>query len=118
MSTLDGPIWSKYSIELTYPARSHFQRTLRKDKWIHGWDEPYRSREEEGGDEDGHVQGGEGRRQMTNFRETVCCISAVVQGAARQKNGSRRVPGVTGTLGKANSLFDPTQTRSENAPPH
>ena len=29
----------------------------------------------------------------------------------------RRVPGVTGTLGKANSHFDPTQTRSGTAPP-
>ena len=33
MSTLDGPIWSKRSIALTCPARSHFQCThgARKD---------------------------------------------------------------------------------------
>ena len=26
---------------------------------------------------------GEGRRQATNFKEAVCCFSAVVQGGAR-----------------------------------
>ena len=31
MSTLDGPIWSKCSIALTCPARSHFQRTQNKE---------------------------------------------------------------------------------------
>ena len=29
----------------------------------------------------------------------------------------RRVPGITGTLGKANSHFNPTQTRLGTAPP-
>ena len=33
MSTLDGPIWSKYIIALNYPARSHFQRTQSKERW-------------------------------------------------------------------------------------
>ena len=60
---------------------------------------------------------GEGKRQATDFREAVCCPSAVVQGATRQKNGLRGVPGVPGTLGKANSHFDPTQTGSETASP-
>ena len=60
---------------------------------------------------------GERRRQATDFREAVCCPSAVVQGAARLKNGSRGVPGVTGTLRKANSHFDPTQIESETSPP-
>ena len=41
----------------------------------------------------------------------ACYPSAVVQGAARQKIVCvREVSGVTGTLGKANSHFDPTQT--------
>ena len=58
------------------------------------------------------------RRQATNFKEAGCCPSAVVQG----KNGEKMicvigVPGVTGTLGKANGHFDPTQTRSGTAPP-
>ena len=43
VSTLDGHIWSKYSIKLAYPARSHFQRTLSKERWVQGWDERYRS---------------------------------------------------------------------------
>ena len=30
---------------------------------------------------------GEERKQATDFKEAVCCPSAVVQGAARQKNG-------------------------------
>ena len=33
MSTLDRPIWSRCSIALTCPARSHFQRTLSKERW-------------------------------------------------------------------------------------
>ena len=61
---------------------------------------------------------GEGKRQVTNFKEAVCCSSAVVQGAARQKiclwDGSYRV---TVTLGKANSHFDPTQKGLGTAPP-
>ena len=43
VSTLDGPIWSRYSIALTCPARSYFQRTLSKEEWGQGWDERYRS---------------------------------------------------------------------------
>ena len=33
MSTLYGPIQSRYSIVLTCPARSHFQRTLSRKRW-------------------------------------------------------------------------------------
>ena len=51
MSILDGPIWSKCSIALTCPARSHFQRTQNKGRWGQGWDERYRS--SRGGDEEG-----------------------------------------------------------------
>ena len=51
------------------------------------------------------------------FEETVCCPSAVVQGAARQKMVCvGGVPGVTGILGKANSHFDLTQTELGTAP--
>ena len=65
MSILHGLIWSKYSIALTYPARSHFQRTLSKEKWVQGWNERYRSSREEKelGDEDGHEKGR--RREKT-----------------------------------------------------
>ena len=51
------------------------------------------------------------RRRQANFKEAACYPSAVVQGAARQKNGlCVGVPEVTGTFGKANSHFNPTQT--------
>ena len=33
MSTLNEPIRSRYSIAPTYPARSHFQRTLSREMW-------------------------------------------------------------------------------------
>ena len=46
---------------------------------------------------------GEERRQA-DFKEAACYPSAVVQMAARRKIVcARGVPGVTGTLGKANS---------------
>ena len=46
VSTLDGPIWSRCSIALTCPARSHFQRTQSKERWGQDWDERYRSSRE------------------------------------------------------------------------
>ena len=36
---------------------------------------------------------GEGKRQATDFKEAVCCPSAIVQRAAPRKNGSRKYPG-------------------------
>ena len=58
-----------------------------------------------------------GRRQA-DFKEAACYPSAVVQGAARRKMVCvRGVPGVTGTLGKANSHFDRTQTGLGTVPP-
>ena len=57
-------------------------------------------------------------REQADFKEVACYPSAVVQGAARQKMVCvRGVPGVTGTLRKTNSHFDPTQTRLGTAPP-
>ena len=54
---------------------------------------------------------GEERRQA-NFKEAACYPSAVVQGAAQQNLVCvRGVPRVTGTLGKANSYFNPNQKR-------
>ena len=53
---------------------------------------------------------GEKRRQA-NFKEAAWYPSAVVQGLHGEKMVCvRGVPEVTGTLGKANSHFDPTQT--------
>ena len=59
--------------------------------------------------------GEENKRQETNFKDTECCASTVVQQAARQKI-MREMLGVTGTLGKANSHFVPLQTGLETAP--
>ena len=60
----------------------------------------------------------EKRRQEIDFREAACCPTAVVHG----KYGEKMVcvvgvHGVTGTLEKANSHFDPTQTGLGKAPP-
>ena len=66
--------------------------------------------EKEKNEKTGKRKAGEERRQA-DFKETACYPSVVVQGAARQKMVSLRgVPGVTGTLGKANSHFNPNQT--------
>ena len=81
MGTLDGPIWSRCSIALTCPARSHFQRTQSKERWDQGWDERYRSRREMNKE----TKTGK-RKQATNFKEAVCCSSAVLQGAEQRKN--------------------------------
>ena len=59
------------------------------------------------------------QRRPANFKEAGCYPSAVVQGAAQRKMVCvRGVLGVTGTLGKANSHFNPTQTRLGTAPPY
>ena len=51
------------------------------------------------------------KKRLAKFKEAACYPSAVVQGTARQKMVCvREVPGVTGTLGEANSYFDPIQT--------
>ena len=61
----------------------------------------------------------EERKQSTDFREAKCCPSAVVQRAARKKKVCMRgVLRVTGTHGKDNSYFDPTQTESLTTPSH
>ena len=65
----------------------------------------------------GKRKAGEKRRLATDFKEASCCPSAVVQGAARQKNGlCEGSAGITGTLGKANSHFDSTQRGLGTAP--
>ena len=117
MSTLDRPIWSKYSIALTCPARSHFQRTLSKDRWVQGWDERYRSsgEQEECWEEDGHEK--RRRKEKTGDQLQRSCVLPFYgrSGGSKAKIGLRRVPGVSGTLGKAtqpkpNGVGDRTTT--------
>ena len=58
---------------------------------------------------------GEERGQETDFREAACCPFAVVQGHHGEKMVCvRGMPGVTGTLGKANIHFDPTKRVEES----
>ena len=89
MSTLDRPIWSRYSIALTCPAWSHFQRKkLGKEIWDQGWDKRYRYQEKEKSEETrtGNRKAREKRNQATDFKEAVCCPSVGIQGAAQRKN--------------------------------
>ena len=63
-------------------------------------------------------QGKRRKKQATDFKAAMCCSSAVVQRAARQKNGLvRGVLMIIGTLEKASSHFVSTQTGSGTAPP-
>ena len=84
MSTLDGPIWSKCSIALSCPARSHFQRTQSRERWGQGGMNVTAHQEKEKNKETktSKRRAGEKRKQATDFKEAVCCPSAVVQGAA------------------------------------
>ena len=66
--------------------------------------------EKEKDEKTGKRKAGVDRRQA-NFKEAACYPSAVVWGLHGEKMVCvRGVPGVTGTLGKINSHFDPTQT--------
>ena len=58
------------------------------------------------------------RREKTGNRFSRSCVLHFCghSGGSTAKN-EWRVPGVTGTLGKANSHFDPTQTGLGTAPP-
>ena len=103
------------SIALTYPARSHFQCTLNREKRDKGLDERCRSSREGEEWEDGQEKGW---RRQANFKEAACYSSAVVQRAARRKNalceGSARD---NWDPWKGQQHFNPTQTGSGTAPP-
>ena len=45
------------------------------------------NQEKEKNEKAGKNEAGEERKRATDFKEAACCSSAVVQGAARQKNG-------------------------------
>ena len=86
MSILDGPIWSRCSIALTCPARSHFQRTQSKERWARVGMNVTAHQEKKKNEETkkGKSRAGEKRKrkQATEFKEAVCCPSTVIQGAA------------------------------------
>ena len=93
MSTLDGPIWSKCNIALTYPARSHFQCTLNRKKGAGVRMNVATHQEKKNEEIKMSNRKAEERKQATDFKEA-------------------------GTLKKANSHFDPTQMGPRTAPPH
>ena len=84
MSTLDGPIWSRCSIALTGPARSHFKRIQSRERWSQSLGERYCSSREGKIKETkkGKRRAGEKRKHATNFKDAECCPSAVVHGTA------------------------------------
>ena len=98
MSTLNEPNWSMCSIALTYPTRSYFLRTL------HGQDgtrirmKVATHQEKEKNEKTGKRKAGEERKQA-DFKEAACHPSAVVQAAARRKNGLCE--------GSARGIWDP-----------
>ena len=114
MSTLDGPIWSRCSIALTCPARSHFQRTQSRKRQAQGWDERYRSsRKKKNKDKDGQE-----KRERENKRPILGKLCAALMRSFRgqqseEMKGSARG---NGDPRKSNSHFNPTQTGSGNAP--
>ena len=76
--------------------------------------------EKEKNEKTGKSKTREERKQATDLKETACCPSAVVQRQHDKKMVCVRrcwVLGETGTLGKANSHFDPTQMGPRTAPP-
>ena len=88
MSTLNGPICSRCSIALTYPARSHFQRTLSKENGPRVEMNLAVHQEKNKETKTGKRKAGEERiRLATNFKQAECCPSAVVHGEARRNNG-------------------------------
>ena len=85
MSTLDGPIWNRFSIALTCPARSHFQPTQSRKDGARVLMNVTAHQEKEKNEETkmSKKRAGEKRKrkQETNFKVAVCCPSVVVQGA-------------------------------------
>ena len=86
MNTLDGPIWSKYSIALTCPARSHFQRTLnKKDKTrIRMNVAAYQVKENNEETKTGKRKAEE-RRQAINFDEADAALLPPFRGSTMKK---------------------------------
>ena len=82
MSNLDGTIWSRCSIALRCPTRSHFQRTQSKKRWARVWMNVTVHQEKKKKRRRRAREGQEKRKQATDFKEAVCCPSAVVQGSA------------------------------------
>ena len=89
MSTLNGPILSRFSIALTFPAMSDFQRTVIRERWNEGWDERCRSSRVDKNEETktGKRKAGEGRRQETILKKLCAALLRSFRGWHGEKNG-------------------------------
>ena len=74
------------SIALSYPYRSHFQRTLNRKDRARVRINVAAHQDKEKNEKTGKRKAGVDRRQA-NFKEAACYPFAVVWGAARRKNG-------------------------------
>ena len=117
MSTLDAPIWSRCNIAPTCIARSHFQRPESRENGAKVWMNVTARQEKENKEtKRGNRRAGE--KKSENRRPVLEKLCAALLRSFREQHsektkGSARV---TGTLGKSNSHFDPTQTGSRTAP--
>ena len=85
MSTLDGPIWSRCSIALTCPARSHSSaHRARNDGARVGMNVTVHHKKKNKETKTSKRRAGKKRKrkQSTDFKEAVCCPSAIVQRAS------------------------------------
>ena len=87
MRTLDGPIWSRCSIALTCPARSHFQRTMGRDRRARVGmnDTAHQEKKKNEETKTGKRSAGEEKRRATDFKEAVCCPSTGRSGGSTEK---------------------------------
>ena len=92
MSTLNGPIWSRCTSAPTNPARSHFQRTLNKERRGQGRDERCHSSGE--GKEQEDEDGQEKRQQKREDRRLISKrLRAALLRSFRRQHGEKMVLG-------------------------
>ena len=96
MSILDEPVWSRCSIALTCPARSHFQRTLNREKRGWGKDEDSYHQEKEKNEE--RIRATEKQEKREDRRpilENMCVLPFCdrSRGSTAKKWFVRRCPG-------------------------
>ena len=93
MSTINGAIGAALHRPTTEQVRSHYQRIrIGKDGTKIRMNAAAHQKKEN--EQTGKREAGEEKKQLTNFKETICWPSAVGQRAAWQKNGlHKELPG-------------------------
>ena len=117
MITLNKPNYSMCSIALTYPAKSHFQRTLNKERRTRIGMNVTAHQEKEKNKKTGNRKAGEERNRPILKRLSAILLRSFRGLHGEKMVGVRGAPRVTGTLGKTNSQLNPTQTKLRTAPP-